>query len=92
MINACTTTPMEPYSEDTPLPLEFPYYSLVTYPNPGRISTVLKSSYNKLSKIDARNDSQLLFYDQVIPGSSLLGYLNADHWVLAVPVARSQQQ
>ncbi|MGD8933726.1 MAG: hypothetical protein PVF35_03035 [Gammaproteobacteria bacterium] len=72
-----------------PLPLEFPYYSLVTYPNPERISSVLKSSYNKLSKIDGRNDSQLLFYDQVIPGSSLLGYLNADHWALAVPVARS---
>ena len=71
------------------LPRDFPYYSLVTYPNPERISSILKSSYNKLSQIDARNDGQLLFYDQIIPGSTLLGYVNADHWALVVPVARS---
>ena len=71
------------------LPRDFPYYSLVTYPRPERISTILKSSYDKLSRVDARNDSQVLFYDQVIPGSTLLGYVNADHWALAVPIARS---
>lgn len=31
----------------------------------------------------------MTFYDQVIPGSRLIGYVNADHWALAVPVARS---
>ncbi|WP_205629946.1 hypothetical protein [Dechloromonas denitrificans] len=72
-----------------PLPTDVPYYSLVTFPQPERISAVLKSGYNKLSQVDARNDSQVLFYDQVIPGSSLLGYINADHWALAVPIARS---
>ncbi len=72
-----------------PLPPGVPYYSLVTFPQPERISSVLKSSYRKLSRVDARNDSQVLFYDQVIPGSALLGYLNADHWALAVPIARS---
>jgi hypothetical protein len=30
----------------------------------------------------------VLFYDQVIPRSSLVAYLNADHWAVAVPVAR----
>ncbi|UCB54203.1 MAG: hypothetical protein JSW45_09625 [Thiotrichales bacterium] len=72
-----------------PLPPEIPYYSLVTYPQPERISSVLESSYNKLSRIDARNDSQVLFYDQIIPGSTLLGFVNADHWALAVPIART---
>jgi hypothetical protein len=50
---------------------------------------VLKSSYRKLARIDARNDSQVIFYDQVIPGSGLMGFVNADHWALAVPIARS---
>ena len=72
-----------------PLPQDIPYYSLVTYPKPERISSVLESSYNKLSRVDARNDSQVLFYDQIIPGSSLLAYVNADHWALSVPIARS---
>ena len=54
-----------------PLPKSIRLYSLVTYPGPEQISSVLRPSYNKLSQIDARNDSQLIFYDQVIPGSVL---------------------
>lgn len=71
------------------LPLDFPYYSLATFPQPERISWILKSTYRKLGQADGRNDSQMLFYDQVIPGSSLVGYLNGDHWALMVPIARS---
>ena len=65
------------------------YYSLATFPQPERISSVLKSSYRKLARVDSRNDGQLIFYDQVIPGSHLLAYINADHWALAVPIART---
>jgi hypothetical protein len=39
-----------------------------------------------LEKIHPLNDGQLLFVDQLIPGSALLGYINADHWTVAVPV------
>ena len=74
---------------NNPLPEDIPYYSLVTYPKPERISSILESSYDDLSQIDSRNDSQLLFYDQIIPGSALIGYLNADHWAVVVPVART---
>jgi dienelactone hydrolase len=72
-----------------PLPRELRYYSLVTFPQPERISSLLASSYDKLARIDARNDSQVIFYDQVVPGSTLLGYLNADHWAVAVPINRT---
>ena len=72
-----------------PLPHDVSYYSLVTYPDPDHISRMLHGSYEKLSKVDARNDSQLIFYDEVIPGSTLVGYVNADHWALAVPIDRS---
>jgi hypothetical protein len=72
-----------------PLPRDIAYYSIVSYPEPDRISSVLGTTYRKLSQVDARNDSQLLYYDQVIPGSTLLGFINADHWAVAVPVARS---
>lgn len=72
-----------------PLPREVAYYSLVTFPQPDRISSILTSSYDKLARIDARNDSQMIFYDQIIPASTLVGYINADHWALAVPIART---
>jgi hypothetical protein len=74
-----------------PLPAGLRYYSLATFPHPTRISDVLKPTYHKLSRVDARNDGQLLFYDQLIPGSELLAYLNADHWALGVPIARSHE-
>lgn len=51
----------------------------------------MKSAYRKLSQVDARNDSQLLFYDQFISGSALVAYLNADHLAVAVPIARTHQ-
>ncbi|MBP0593924.1 hypothetical protein J8I87_30445 [Paraburkholderia sp. LEh10] len=72
-----------------PLPGDLRYYSVVTFPQPERISSILKSSYDKLSRVDSRNDSQVIFYDQVVPGSTLLAYVNADHWALAVPIART---
>ncbi len=75
---------------DHPLPTGLRYYSLVTFPEPDRISSILESSYDKLARIDARNDSQMIFYDQIVPGSALVGYVNADHWALAVPIARSR--
>ncbi len=78
---------------DHPLPVHIRYYSVVTYPDPEtRMSRGLKSSYRKLSKIaDARNDSQVVFYDQVIPGSTLLAFPNADHWAIGVPVDRKHK-
>jgi len=71
------------------LPAGPAYYSLVTFPQPQRMSSILEGSYDKLSLIDARNDGHVIFYDQVIPGSALMGYVNADHWALVVPISRT---
>ena len=71
------------------LPEAIRYYSIVTYPDSDHISSILKGSYKKLSQVDSRNDSQMIYYDQLIPGSVLLGYLNADHWAVAVPINRT---
>lgn len=72
------------------LPSNIHFYSIVTLPEPDRISAGLKPGHNLLSEIDPRNDGILLFYDQVIPGSTLLGYVNADHWAVATNFDASQ--
>ena len=74
-----------------PLPRGLPYYSVVAFPQPERISAVLQPSYDKLARVDGRNDAKIIFYDQVIPGSALIAYVNADHWAIAVPIARSHE-
>lgn len=71
------------------LPTTVPFYSLVTLPDPERVSRIVRPGYRTLSKIDRRNDSQVLYADQIVPGSTLLGFLNADHWAVVVPVARA---
>jgi len=72
-----------------PLPADLPMCSVVTLPRPERISSILSGTNRKLNQIDGRNDSQMIFYDQLIPGSTLLAYLNADHWAVVVPIART---
>jgi hypothetical protein len=74
-----------------PLPSGLPYYSLVTFPQPARISLALQPGYRQLASIDSRNDGRIIFYDQVIPGSVLMAYANADHWAIALPISRSYE-
>nr|NIM28587.1 hypothetical protein [Gammaproteobacteria bacterium]NIM73726.1 hypothetical protein [Gammaproteobacteria bacterium]NIN37400.1 hypothetical protein [Gammaproteobacteria bacterium]NIO25559.1 hypothetical protein [Gammaproteobacteria bacterium]NIO66234.1 hypothetical protein [Gammaproteobacteria bacterium] len=38
-----------------------------------------------LAQINPKNDGQLIFYDQILPRSTLLGYMNGDHWAVALP-------
>lgn len=68
------------------LPLPIPSYSLVTAPEPDRVSPALRSSFKLLGTVHPLNDGALLHWDQLLPGSTLLGYVNADHWAVAVPV------
>jgi hypothetical protein len=68
------------------LPANIHYYSLGTFTAPGRLARALGPTYRQLSQIDPRNDGQLLTQDEVIPGSALLGYANADHWAVALRV------
>jgi hypothetical protein len=72
-----------------PLPDGIRYYTLATCPEPQRISPVLKITYRRLSKVDARNDGMILLDDQFIPRSTWMGCVNADHWAVSVPIARS---
>lgn len=70
------------------LPNTVQYYSLAAFAQREKISSMIQGAYDKLATIDPRNDSQVIFYDALIPGSTLLGYVNADHWAIAMPISR----
>lgn len=72
------------------LPGTVQYYSLASFAQREQISFGLQGGYDDLAKIDPRNDSQLLFYDQIIAGGTLLGFVNADHWAVALPISRER--
>lgn len=68
------------------LPDSVRYYSLAAFTGRGEAAWPLRHSHRFLSYVDPRNDGQLIFYDQVIPGATLLGYANTDHWGVALPL------
>ena len=70
------------------LPRSVAYFSVISLPTPDRIAPLLRVSYRKLSKFDPQNDGQVIARDQVIPGSHLLAFANADHWSIALPISR----
>ena len=74
---------------ENPLPPNISYYSAITFPETDRISWALKNSYLVLGETDLRNDTQLVIFDQIMPGSKVFAVVNADHWAIAVPVART---
>jgi len=69
-----------------PLPDHVHYYSLASFARYADVQMHLQPTYKLLEQIHPLNDGQLLFIDQLIPGSTLLGYVNADHWTIAIPV------
>lgn len=73
-----------PWLAANPLPAHIEYFSLVSFTDRENVSGVLTDGYDRLSQINPRNDGQLIFYDQILPRSTLLGYANADHWAVAL--------
>ncbi len=68
------------------LPSHVRYYSLAAFTTRERIARALVLSWETLLKHGRRNDGQLLVQDALIPGSALLGYLDADHWAVALDI------
>lgn len=87
-IESLHTETRKEWLANNPLPESIRYYSVIAFPDSKQISIGLKPSYHKLADVDPRNDGQLIFYDQLIPDSILLAFVNADHWAMSVPVAR----
>ncbi|HSF07552.1 MAG TPA: hypothetical protein VLG10_17365 [Methylomirabilota bacterium] len=69
--------------------LTIPLFSIVAAPREERVSPILRLPYRKLARVDPRNDGQLLWHDQIVPGGYLLGYVDADHWGIVMPLSQA---
>ena len=68
------------------LPSHVRYYSLAAFTTRERVARSLVLSWELLLRNSRRNDGQLLAEDALVPGSALLGYLDADHWAVALDI------
>jgi hypothetical protein len=66
--------------------INVPVFALVAAPRSDRVSPATRLSYDRLARVDPRNDGKLLAQDQIVAGGYLLGFANADHWAVAVPL------
>ena len=74
--------------EKNALPGNVRYYSLAAFTTRDRLARSLVPSWEMLLGHGDRNDGQLLPADAIIPGSTVLGYLNADHWAVAMEIEK----
>ena len=68
------------------LPSHVRYYSLASFTTREHVARGLAPTWKFLNHTDPRNDGQVIAADAVIPGATLLGYANADHWGVATTV------
>lgn len=66
-----------------PLPASVRFYSLAAFTTREHVGRALAPFWKHLGGPGVRNDGQVVATDAVIPGSTLLGYANADHWGIA---------
>ena len=69
---------------ENPLPDQLRYYSVAAFTTHDFVARGLGHTWKRLLSHDRRNDGQLVPQDTLIPGSTLLGYVNADHWAVAL--------
>lgn len=70
------------------LPTEVRFYSLVALPRWEVMSRALKASWRVLARDSRLNDGQIRAQDALIPGSTLLGFVDTDHWGIALHIER----
>jgi pimeloyl-ACP methyl ester carboxylesterase len=69
--------------EANPLPVGVRFYSVAAFTTREHVARALVPFWKHLGGTEVRNDGQVVATDAVIPGSTLLGYANADHWGVA---------
>ena len=64
-------------------------FSVAAFTDHERVSRGLRHFHAVLSAIDARNDGQLLLPDALLPRSTLLAVVDADHWRFVLPLSQA---
>lgn len=76
------------WMQSHPLPIHVKYFSIAAFTTEAHMSRGLKLTWEMLGGPEHRNDGQVVASDAIIPSSVLLGFVNADHWDVALPLER----
>jgi hypothetical protein len=76
----------QPWLSMHPLPPGPRYFSIAAFAGLDGMSRVNRRSWKMLSRIDTRNDGQIIYRDALLPGSTLLAFVRSDHLAVAMPI------
>jgi hypothetical protein len=86
MVGSLVPDTRKQWLAEHPPPPHVRYFSLGAFTTREHLPRGLVPTWRMLAATDPRNDGQVLIGDAIIPGSTLLGYANADHWGLALTI------
>jgi len=86
VVNSLTRSSSMTWLASHQLPEHVKYFSLGGFARREDIHPLMLLTYDLLASVEPRNDGQVAFSDQMIPGATLLGYANLDHYDIALPV------
>jgi pimeloyl-ACP methyl ester carboxylesterase len=86
VVNSLTRSHCVTWLASHRLPEHVKYFSLGGFARREDIHPMMLFTYDLLATVEPRNDGYVAFSDQMIPGATLLGYANLDHWDIALPV------
>ena len=86
VVHSLRTELRDAWLRENTLPASIDYYSIAAFTTHDRVARSLVIPWKTLLKHERRNDGQLLPHDALIPGSTLLGYFDADHWAVALDI------
>lgn len=89
-LQSITTVNRQKFLKENKLPKRIKYYSLVGDVTKARTSLMMRP-LRKLLSLQGENegDSQVPAANAILPDSTVLGYMNADHWAIAMPFEKS---
>jgi hypothetical protein len=84
VVHSLRTEVREAFLAENSLPQHLHYYSVAAFTTRERMARALVPAWKTLLDDSRRNDGQLIPVHALLPNSSLLAYLNADHWAVAM--------
>jgi len=86
VVDSMKTEVRRAWLEQHEMPGHIRFYTIAAFTTRDHLARGLRSSWRILARTNRRNDGQVTISDALFPGSTLLGYANADHWGVAIDI------
>lgn len=81
-----TRSARQSWMASTELPASVKWFSVAAYTSREKTHPLLRSSFDAMAPNELRNDGQVATSLTIIPASTLVAFVNSDHWEFVLPL------